>query len=160
MKTTVDIIKQGILNEIEGYEFYRMAGDKIENGENRDIFYEISKEEKKHAQWLQNVYKQLTKSEILDMAFLENPPSPEIYNWSKLNIDMTNTAVSVFGIAVQMEKDSVDFYENAMQDVEDEKLKKLYQTLINWEKMHLEQFLNQYNIYKEMWWSSQEFAPF
>lgn len=160
MKTQVELIKQGILNEIEGYEFYRMAGDKIAEEENKNIFYEIAEEERKHAEWLQLIYKKLSNQEIIDVAFLENPPSPEIYQWTKLKADQLHTGVSIFGVAIQMEKESVAFYENAKMQVEDPNLLKLYDTLISWEQIHLEQFTNQYSIYKELWWQEQDFAPF
>ncbi len=40
------------------------------------------------------------------------------------------------------------------------KLKKLYELLIKWERVHLEQFTEQYDIYREDWWADQGFAPF
>jgi rubrerythrin len=59
-----------------------------------------------------------------------------------------------------MEKDSVDFYTKAKEETEIEQARKLYDTLIKWERVHLEQFTEQYNLYKEDWWADQGFAPF
>ena len=68
--------------------------------------------------------------------------------------------MSVFSIGIQMEKASVQFYEEAKSKTRIEDAKKLYDLLIKWEKVHLEQFTEQYNIYKDEWWADQSFAPF
>ncbi len=68
--------------------------------------------------------------------------------------------MSVFSIGIQMEKASIQFYEEAKSKTQIEEAKKLYDLLIKWEKVHLEQFTEQYNIYKDEWWADQNFAPF
>ena len=41
-----------------------------------------------------------------------------------------------------------------------EELSIIAQAILKWEKVHLEQFTNQYNLLKEDWWAEQGFAPF
>ena len=60
----------------------------------------------------------------------------------------------------EMEKDSIVFYEDAKSKTKFDEAKKLFDLLIKWEKVHLEQFVEQYNIHKENWWADQSFAPF
>ena len=83
-------------------------------------------------------------------------PSPEIYKWDKVDKLYSTKEMSIFGIGMQMEKSSIDFYENAKSQYS----KDLFDLLIKWEKIHLDQFSNQYNILKEEWWAEQGFAPF
>ena len=94
------------------------------------------------------------------MAFSEMPPSPNIYKWDKLDKDLTSLAMSVFSIGIQMEKDAVDFYKKAKESTKLEEARELYDLLIKWEKVHLDQFTEQYEIYREDWWADQGFAPF
>ena len=65
-------------------------------------------------------------------------PSPEIYRWNKVDKNETSVAMSVFGIGMQMEQSSVDFYEKAKAKVSSPAS----------------------NILKEDWWAEQGFAPF
>lgn len=161
-RTELDYIKQAILNEIEGYEFYKMAAQQTDNQESREAFEELANEEMKHAEYLRALFDLLKdgKEDDYTMAFLANPPSPKIFDWSKADTKLTGLAMSVFGIGVQMEKASIDFYEEAKKNTENENAKKLYGILIHWEKVHLQQFNTQYNRYKDEWWNDQGFAPF
>lgn len=162
LKEELRVIKQAIMNEVEGFEFYRMAAKQAGEGGSRDAFLELASEEKKHIEYLEALFVKI-KDGIEDekeMAFMEGPPSPGIYKWDKLDKDLTSLAMSVFSIGIQMEKDSVDFYTKAKEETEIEQARKLYDTLIKWERVHLEQFTEQYNMYKEDWWSDQGFAPF
>lgn len=163
-KEELTIISQAILNEIEGYEFYKMAGEKAETKGTKEAFQELANEELKHAEFLKKLWKSLSDggsievSEILLQGI--EIPSPEIYLWDKVDKMNTTKEMSIFGIGMQMEKNSVEFYENAKEKVKSETGKKLFDILIDWEKVHLQQFSNQYNILKEDWWAEQEFAPF
>ncbi len=158
----LNIIKQAILNEIEGYEFYKMAAAQSGTDDSKKAFLELANEELKHADYLQELFDKVKTSSEDDfkLSFLADAPSPKIFDWKKVDDKYTSLAVSVFGIGIQMERSSIDFYEDAKQKTKFEEAKKLYDLLIKWEKVHLDQFIKQYNIYKEVWWNEQEFAPF
>lgn len=162
LKEELNVIKQAILNELEGYEFYKMAAKQAGTGGSAEAFLELANEEKKHIDYLEALFIKV-KDGLEDekaMAFSEAPPSPNIYKWDKLDKDLTSLAMSVFSIGIQMEKDSVDFYSKAKEASEIEEAKKLYDLLIKWEKVHLDQFTEQYEIYREDWWADQSYAPF
>ena len=158
----MDIIKQAILNEIEGYEFYKMAAKQAHSKESEEAFMELAKEELKHAEYLRELFDKIKdgKQDDFELSFLSDPPSPKIYNWDKIDNKTNNLAMSVFGIGIQMEKSSIDFYEQALKNTSYENAKKLFEKLIYWENVHLEQFTTQYNLYKEEWWSDQGYSPF
>lgn len=161
LKEELNAIKQAIIHEVEGYEFYRLAAEQAKNTESKEAFMELAKEELKHADYLKELFDKIQQGdEAFTLAFLADPPSPNIFNWDKVDGQYTSMAMSVFGIAIQLEKDSIIFYEKAFENSKFEEAKKLYQLLIKWEKVHLDQFTKQYEIYKEEWWSAQEYAPF
>lgn len=162
LKKELDIIKQGIINEIEGYEFYKMAANQRGNEESKDAFLALANEELKHVEFLKELFDKIKNSQRDDftLALVSEPPSPNIYRWDRVKDDYTSLAMSVFGIGMQMEKDSIRFYEEAKENTDFEEAKKLYDLLIKWERVHLEQFSQQYNLYKEDWWSKQSFVPF
>ncbi len=160
----IKALRQAMLNEVEGAEFYKLSAEKFGNTSTRDIFLSLAEEEEKHYEYLKYLSEKLLKAED-DLGFdaeslTKEIPSPEIYNWEKADPNMLSLAVSVFSIAMNMEKDSVAFYEKAMESAESEEAKTLFKVLIAWEKVHLEQFTNQYNMYQQEWWNDQGFAPF
>ena len=158
----LNVIKQAIMNEVEGYEFYRMAAKQAGSGGSKDAFLELANEEKKHVEYLEALFNKVKDGveDELALAVVEAPPSPGIYKWDKLDKELTSLAMSVFSIGIQMEKDSVDFYTKAKENTKLDEARELYDVLIKWERVHLEQFTEQYNMYKEDWWSDQGFAPF
>lgn len=162
LQEELEIIGQAILNEVEGYEFYKMAANQEATFASKQAFLELSNEEFKHVEFLKELFNKIKdgKEDELVLAHEVDPPSPEIYKWEKVDDKHTSMAMSVFGIGIQMEKDSIEFYKDAKARTQIEDAKKLYDLLIKWEKVHLEQFTEQYEMYKEDWWADQGFAPF
>lgn len=161
-KKELDVIKQAILNEVEGYEFYKMAANQAGTDESKEAFLELGNEELKHVEYLEALFHKIKDNEEddLKLALEAKPPSPNIYNWNKIDKKYTSLAMSVFSIGIQMEKASIEFYEQAKKNTKYEEAKKLYDILIKWEQVHLDQFTEQYHIHKENWWADQGFAPF
>lgn len=159
-KEELEILGQAILNEVEGYEFYNLAASQSK-GETKDAFLQLAEEERKHAEYLRDLKDRLANNEEkLELAYELDPPSPEIYRWEKLDVKEANLSMTVFSIGMQLEKDAIDFYTKAAEKTEIEEAKKIYEILIQWEKIHLDQFTKQYNVYKNEWWNEQNFAPF
>lgn len=160
-KDELEVIAQAILNEVEGYEFYKIAA---ENGSlsNKEAFMELANEELKHIEYLRKLFDiiKVSKEDDLKLAFEAAPPSPDIYQWNKVTAEYTSTIMSVFSIGMQMEKDSIKFYQDAKKKTKLDEAKKIFDLLIKWEYVHLEQFSKQYDIYKQQWWDDQNFAPF
>lgn len=156
------IIKQAIINEIEGYEFYKMAASNTTSPEAKVAFDELASEEFSHVTWLKNLYEKGLNSEFsyFDFATLPAPPSPKIFKWENLDRKNASLEVSVLGIGIEMERASVKFYKEASANTDMPEAKKLFNMLESWEQVHLEQFSSYYNELKESWWSSQGYEPF
>lgn len=161
-KDELQIISQAILNEVEGYEFYKMASNQAGNNESKEAFLTLANEEQEHVKYLKDLFNSIKDSEKDDfkLALEVSPPSPDIYNWEKVDDKYTSMALSVFSIGIQMEKDSIVFYKDAKAKTKYPQAEKLYDLLIEWEQVHLEQFMDQYKIYKKDWWFDQGFSPF
>jgi rubrerythrin len=154
-------IKQAILNEVEGYEFYKMAERQAENEDAKESFSILASEEMKHAQYLKELFdKMKNEGEDFELAYLSDPPSPHIYDWTNYKFKKPSMAMSIYGTAVNLEKASIDFYETAKENTKNEEAGKLFDMLIRWENIHLQQFQKAYEISKEDWWNDQGYAPF
>lgn len=162
LQKDVEIFKTAILNEVEGYEFYKMAAYNAEDKEVKDTLMMLANEELKHIEWLRDAFKKLSVNaeDQSTLATLENPPSPGIFNWEKLQTQSTGLAISVFGIGIEMERASVQFYNKAKEETPYEAAKELFDVLAKWEESHLNQFSKAYEQLTESWWAEQAFAPF
>lgn len=162
-KKELQLLKQAIINEVEGAEFYKLAAEKEGISEAvKNEFLILSKEEVNHIEWLKILFDKIKndKEDEFNLAIIDPLPSPKIFTWDKLDRKSANIAVAVFGIAIQAEKAAVEFYENAAKSTEIEKARELYSILANWERSHVETFAKEYESLLEDWWAEQEFAPF
>jgi len=163
-KDELTIISQAILNEVEGREFYLMASNQATSKGTKEAFLELADEEKKHEEYLKKLWNELSGgSELSIDNILElgiQIPSPEIYQWGKVDKGSISSTMSVFSIGMQMEQDSVKFYEDSKSKLSSKASKELFDLLIRWENVHLTQFSEQYKLLKDEWWSYQDFAPF
>ena len=155
------VIKQAIINEIEGYEFYRLAAQQTEADESKKAFETLAEEEFMHVEWLKKIYSNLNSNteDDLILAFEVEVPTQKIFSWANIDRENVSLAVSVFGIAIQMERESIKFYNSASQDTDNKNLKEFYNTLSLWEQKHLDQFADEYEKLKEEWWDKQGFEP-
>jgi rubrerythrin len=68
--------------------------------------------------------------------------------------------MAVFGIGIQMEKASIEFYRDAEQKTQIPSAKRLFSLLAIWEENHLKQFTEHYEDLKTEWWDKQDFQPY
>jgi rubrerythrin len=160
-KELLGYIKQAIISEIEGYEFYKMAAGQARSPFVKETFLELAEEERKHVEWLQGLFNQMdTGDSRLALESVDAPPSPEFFKWENLDREDPQTTISVFGIAMQMEKQSYEFYGKIADSMDNEEGKQLFKILEAWEKAHYDMFNKEYKDLQADWWSEQGFAPF
>lgn len=155
-------VKQAILNEVEGYEFYKLAMSQAKNDDVRAAFENLANEELKHVQWLTELFEKLKdgKDDSYKLATMPELPQMGIFKWDNIDRNNAGLAVSVFGIGMQMEEASVKFYKEASEKTNIADARKLYNILAEWEQVHYEQFAKEYESLKKEWWSDQSYAPF
>ena len=158
----LSLLKQAIMNEVEGYQFYKLAAGDAANPETAETLMMLASEEEKHVAWLKELMK---KMEIgpeaeFDVAHLPAPPSPGIFRWEKVDQEDPERALAVMRIGLQMEKNSTDFYLAGAEEVSDERLKKLFKILAAWERAHYDMFLEESERLEKDYWAEQRFSPF
>jgi len=153
----LEIIAQAIQNEVEAYEFYMFISKTFPSDLTQNAFEKLALEEQNHVNYLKAL---MTSPE--DIASLEKEvaeaSSPGIYTWERALKADTALAMSVFNIAMQMEKDSVVFYEKAKTMTDNPEELKLFDELIKWENVHLDQFTEQYEIHADEWKNQQGYG--
>ncbi|OPL08431.1 MAG: rubrerythrin [delta proteobacterium ML8_F1] len=158
----IKLIKQAIVNEVEGYEFYQLAAEKAVSKEARETLLNLAKEEMTHIEYLQDLFNKVKddRADDYNLATLEPPKTQKIFKVATLDKADLSMAMSVFSIGIQMEKASVAFYTEAKASTEIPKARELYDILIDWETLHMHQFTEEYQQLQDEWWATQSFAPF
>ncbi len=161
-KDELSVIKKAIINELEGYEFYRMAAAQAHEEDVKSALKLLAEEEQKHIVWLDELFNKIKNdpSDDFQLASLEDMPSPGIFTWDALDRKHLGLAVSVFGIAIQMERASMEFYRKAAEVTKIPVAKELFTTLSKWEEVHMNLFAEEYDRLQGDWWSDQGYAPF
>lgn len=157
----LEILKTAIINEVEGYSFYRLAADKAKDPEVQEAFNLLAEEEIKHEEWLRRLYQEI--SEGKSSKELEAKPvkgkSPGIFKRENINSESGSLEVSVLRIGILMEKASIEFYREAAEKTENNRAKEIYQHLLEWEKEHMDSLEKMYEMAREEWWDIQGFSP-
>ncbi len=158
----LEVIKEAILNENEGYQVYMMAAERIDKNEISKSFKKLAKEELKHIDWLKDLYQDIKGNEKINFTVdeIKPPEKPRIFKWDKIEKENLSFALSVFGLGVKMEKEAIEYYKNAVSNTESKEAKSLYKKIIEWEYQHLNFFQEQYDMLREDWWAEQSFEPF
>ena len=159
-KNDIELLKQGMLNEVEGAEFYRLAASKAPNEESRTSLMELADEEMRHFAYLKSLAEKLSSGKEFNEIDIEESDSPGIFDWGKVTGVDLQLGVSIYSVAMQMELKSMNYYLEAKEKAENESTKKLLQVLADWEKVHYDEFQKLYDIYKNQWWDDMSYAPF
>lgn len=154
----LEIIKQAILNEVEGYQFYKLYSEKVTSPEVKQTFLDIANDELEHIEFLKKLTAN-SREENLAMAQVE-VPAPGIFKFSMLTPDELSLALAAFSIAMKMEDDSQKFYDRAAKMTEREDERALFEKLRDWEITHRDSFEAKYEELKESWWVDNNFFPF
>ena len=161
------VLKDAIIAEMKATEFYKLAADKGSDPEVKAAFADLAAEEDLHMNWLKEIYEKIADPEknIGECAFetyfkTRAKKDPVVLKFSEKVLASATISVAVYGIAVNMEKNAVDFYQKAAAQTAEPRLQLLFEALANWETGHVEQFSAGYETLMNKWWDDQGFSPY
>jgi rubrerythrin len=157
----IKILKTAILNEIEGEKFYKRAAQDTRDQDASQAFMHLAEEEKRHQEMLREMMTQLTAGGEIKREKLNLKGTPSLQIFTATNVtDIENAMeISVFHIAIMMEKASIDYYRQAAEQTKVPEAKELYTMLADWEVTHLDAMENTYDFLTEAWWDHQSYSP-
>jgi rubrerythrin len=123
MKNEAEILGTALKLERKGSKFYSEAEKKTENETGKNMFRQLAKEEEEHIESLKKMFKNLyPEKPFKDIPLFE------------VRISEYSGEVEALKIAIDMEKQSIEFY----SDWAEGNLESLFKELIEFEKEHLE----------------------
>ncbi len=129
--------------ESDAVRFYTEAADKTSNPVGKKMFLTIAEDEKRHLDIITRIIKGLDIN-VSDVSPMQNIKT--IFETMKDNMmtraAATNDEMEAFKIAMQMEREGIEFYKNLLPSLKIEKEKTLFEKLIAEEQQHYKIFAN------------------
>jgi len=142
------IITMAVENEIEAYNFYTAAGEKIKDANLKSIFIDLAEEEKTHRDFLQGLLSQVSPmrfDETHDYKITESIDKP------KLSISMSPS--DAIGLAMKNEEEAMQMYSELAKASVDTEQKEMFESLSLMEQGHKVKLEGVYTdvAYGEVW---------
>lgn len=141
----MNAIEISIKMEKDAIDFYTQAAEKTGHPVGKKMLLSIIEDEKRHLQMLSQIFKEIDIT-IQDVNPMRNMKT--IFETMKdsmmKRIEATSDELEAFKIAMQMEKEGVEFYKNAGAEATTEKERALFERLVKEEQQHYEIFANTY----------------
>jgi rubrerythrin len=148
----VQIMKYAMQMELDGHNFFKEKAGNFKNPVTKELFERFAEVEMDHYEYIKkHLERYLQTDEFkLDEEFL-NREETSIFEARKKSEHIDTTLiesdvpdVTVLRMAYLIEKDFAEFYRESAESSEDEEIKKLFETLANWEDVHEEIFKSEY----------------
>jgi rubrerythrin len=157
----LSILKTAILNEVEGEKYYRQTAAKTDDQEIAQSFLALAADEGQHQRMLRSLLDDLMQGSAtgFDLSQWPEAQSPHIFSGPNAPPGLAEMEISVYHIAILLEKASIDFYHQAAKRTQSAAAQKLYDLLADWERQHLHAMEAIYDRLSEDWWDQQHFSP-
>jgi len=141
----MNAIELAIRMETDAINFYREAAEKTKHPVGKKMFLSITEDEKRHLEMLSQIFKDIN-IQVAELNPMKNIKT--IFESMKddmmKRVEATKDELDAFKIAMQMEKEGVEFYKKAESEAQTEKERSLFKRLIKEEQQHYDIFANTY----------------
>jgi rubrerythrin len=129
--------------EKDAIDFYKEAAAKTKNPVGKKMFLSITDDEKRHLEMLSKIFKEvdISSAEVSPMKNIRTTFA-SMKNEMMQRITATEDELDAFKVAMQMEKEGIEFYKKAGSEAATEKEKALFERLIKEEQEHFDIFSN------------------
>ena len=142
----MNAIQIAIKMETDAIKFYQEAAEKTQHPVGKKMFLTITEDEKRHLEALSKIFKEM------DVHIKELSPMEKIKtvfetmkDQMQTRIKATSDELEAFKIAMQMEKEGVEFYKKFASEAQKEIEKKLFERLVKEEEQHFAIFSNTFS---------------
>lgn len=141
----MDAIEIAIKMENDAINFYARSAEKIKHSVGKKMFLTIVEDEKRHLEMLSQIFKGLGIG-AKDVSPMKRVKTVFETMKDKMieRVEATSDELEAFKIAMEMEKEGIEFYKRSASDVKKEKEKILFERLIKEEEQHYNIFANTY----------------
>ncbi len=152
--TKIENVKDAILTAIQmekdGYTFYTKAAVQSRSDMGRTIFESLAADEQKHLDVFQKMFEdKVGQSEWKDLInsskkYASIPIFPTDLKDAP-GMDPDSTEIDALRMAMDSEKEAIDYYTNIIENLENQELKNVIQEIIEQEKNHYSLLEKEFN---------------
>lgn len=136
----VEILQRAVEYEREGYDYYMRQSKMLHDEQICQLFRVVAGEEMKHIEWLKAIIAdQLDSAEKVAFLVSAQPLRDIKIDWDSIKRIGLSDVNNVYDHAIKLETDAIEFYSGLKGHVNKES-EKLLETIISWERTHLEFF--------------------
>jgi len=142
------VITMAVENEIEAYDFYKAAGEKVSDTNLKSIFNDLATEEKQHRDFLQGL---LTQAAPMKFDEGKDYKISETVDKPKLSLSMS--PADAIGLAMKNEEEAMHMYSELAKASADKEQQKMFDSLASMELSHKVKLEGIYTdmAYPEVW---------
>jgi rubrerythrin len=166
IKRVTEGLQQAIRTETDGYHFYTMAANSVQDPKGREVFNRLAQDELSHLRFLNHQYQSFLEHGKPDEQAKLGPrdewagDNPIFSEKIHKRLDEAHFEMSALSIGIQLELTSQQFYRAEAQAAEIPVVRAFYNELAEWESDHYHALLKQQESLKEEYWTKGGFAPF
>ncbi len=127
-----EIIQFAVDNEVDAYEFYRDAADRLEEEGLKETFQDLAKEELDHKKFLEDFLN--SNTDEINISAEADYKVAETVEKPPLTADMS--FADAIALAMKNEEEAMDMYQQLADACIDQKEKDIFLGLRDMEKMH------------------------
>lgn len=141
----MNAIQIAIKMETDAISYYREAAEKTAHPVGKKMFLSIIEDEKRHLAMLQEIFKglEITTKEVSPMKNIKTIFEQHRDELGE-RVQATTDEMNALKIAMEMEKEGVEYYKKFASEAKAEKEKALFERLIKEEEQHYQVFSNTY----------------
>ena len=139
----MDALEMAMKMETDAITFYTEAARKTSYPVGKKMFLTIAEDEKRHLSMIAQIIKglQITHSDVSPLQNVKTVFESMKHEMMK-KIEATDDELEAFTIAMQMEKEGMEFYKKTLAASKKEKERALLERLIREEQQHYDVFAN------------------
>jgi len=141
----MNALKIAMKMETDAIQFYTEAARKTQYPAGKKMFQTIIEDEKRHLEMIAQIIKGLHLT-VKDVSPMKNVKTvfETMKNEMMQKVKVTTDELEAFKIAMQMEKEGMEFYKKTLAEAKTEKEKALLERLVQEEQQHYAIFANSY----------------
>lgn len=141
----MDALEMAMKMEKDAITFYTEAEKKTKYPAGKKMFQSITQDEKRHLEMISQIIKglQITHKDVSPLKTVKSVFETMKDEMMK-KIEVTNDELEAFKVAMQMEKEGMEFYKKTLAVSTKEKERALLERLIQEEQQHYDLFANTY----------------
>jgi rubrerythrin len=158
-------LKQAIMTEQTGVQFYTIAADKTQDPKGREVFGQLAREEAEHQQWLLRQFGHLMAGESFEalkpVHYADfSGPSPVFSDELKNRLGQAHWEMTALSVGLTLEDATIAHYRMLAQAAAEPAVRAFFEELTRWEEGHAEALRRQSTLLLESYWHEAHFAPF